>query len=255
MKVLIIEDEAIAAEKLAHLIKKHDPDIEILDFIDSIKNAIKWLSGNPQPDLIFLDIYLSDGLSFEIFTQIPVHVPIVFTTAYNEFAIKAFELNSIAYLLKPIKSEDVSRSLEKFKAIRKTYISPLNSVDFESLIERVTQKKKNYKERFLVKVGQKIHSIPVDDIAYFYTESKVVFLVTHDNRKMPVDYYLDNLAELLDPKEFMKINRQFIVRHGAIGSMYPFSNSRIKITLQPPTKKDIIISTEKSSDFKHWLDS
>ena len=253
MQVLIIEDEAIAAEKLAHIIKKYDQAISILETIDSVKNAVKWLRTHPSPDLIFLDIYLSDGISFEIFTQISLDVPIIFTTAYNEFAIKAFELNSIAYLLKPIKTEDVARSLEKFKNLRHAF-SPAPAVDYNALIEFITQQKKTYKERFLVKVGQKIHSIPVEEVAYFYTESKIVFLVTHDNRRFPVDYYLDQLTDLLDPKEFMKINRQFIVRHSSIQNMFPYSNSRIKITLKPPVKKDIIISTEKSSDFKEWLD-
>lgn len=253
MQVLIIEDEAIAAEKLAHIIKKYDPSISILETIDSVKNTVKWLRNNPSPDLIFLDIYLSDGISFEIFTQINLDVPIIFTTAYNEFAIKAFELNSIAYLLKPIKADEVARSLDKFKKLRHAF-SPAPVVDYEELITLITQQKKSYKERFLVKVGQKIHSIPVEEVAYFYTESKIVFLVTHDNRRYPVDYYLDQLIDLLDPKEFMKINRQFVVRHSSIDNMFPYSNSRIKITLKPPVKKDIIISTEKSSDFKDWLD-
>lgn len=253
MQVLIIEDEAIAAEKLAYLIKKHDPSITILETIDSVKNAVKWLKTYPSPDLIFLDIYLSDGISFEVFTQIRLDVPIVFTTAYNEFAIKAFELNSIAYLLKPIKYEEVVRSLDKFKTLRQSF-SQTQTIDYDALIAMITQQKKNYKERFLVKVGQKIHSIPVEEVAYFYTESKIVFLVTHDNRRFPVDYYLDQLIDLLDPREFMKINRQFVIRHSSIVNMFPYSNSRIKITLNPSVKKDIIISTEKSSDFKDWLD-
>ncbi len=253
MQVLIIEDEAIAAEKLAYLIKKHNPSISILEPIDSVKNAVKWLKTHPAPDLIFLDIHLSDGISFEIFTQVGLDVPIVFTTAYNEFAIKAFELNSIAYLLKPIKYEEVVRSLDKFKNLRQSFSQP-QTVDYEALIAMITQQKKTYKERFLVKVGQKIHSIPVEEVAYFYTESKIVFLQTYDNRRFPVDYYLDQLIDLLDPKEFMKINRQFVIRHSSIVNMFPYSNSRIKITLNPPVKKDIIISTEKSSDFKDWLD-
>ncbi len=253
MQVLIIEDEAIAAEKLTHILKKYDPAVTVLEAIDSVKNAVKWLNSNSSPDLIFLDIYLSDGISFEIFTQISLDVPIIFTTAYNEFAIQAFDLNSIAYLLKPIKSEDVARSLDKFKKLRQQR-SPEKPADYAALVNLITQQKKRYKERFLVKVGQKIHSIPVEEVAYFYTESKIVFLVTHDNRRFPVDYYLDQLIDLLDPKEFMKINRQFVIRHSSIENMFPYSNSRIKVTLQPPVKKDIIISTEKSSDFKEWLD-
>jgi DNA-binding LytR/AlgR family response regulator len=254
MNVLIIEDEEIAAEKLTMLIRRYDPAIQILASIDSVKNAVKWLSQHEPPELIFLDIYLSDGLSFEIFKKVPLNVPIIFTTAYNEYAIKAFELNSIDYLLKPIRFEDITRSLDKFKAIRQSFALPTPALDVEALIRMVTSKQKTYKERFLVKQGQKISSIPVEEVAYFCASDKIVLLVTHENRRIPIDYSLEQLAELLDPSTFFKLNRQVIASEKSIESMFPYSNSRIKIILKPAETKEIIVSNDRVSAFKQWLD-
>lgn len=254
MRVLIIEDEEIAAEKLQVLIKKFDPTIEIMATIDSVKEAVQFLSQESTPDLIFLDIHLSDGISFEIFSKIKIKIPIIFTTAYNDYAIKAFELNSIDYLLKPIRSEDISRSLEKFKSMHQNFASHSEAIDFGALIEAITSQNKTYKERFLVKLGQKISSIPVEEIAYFYAEEKLVFLVTADNRRIPVDYSLDQLVDLLDPAQFFKANRQFVVKINAIETMYPYSNSRLKVTLKPTESKELIISNERVAIFKKWLD-
>jgi DNA-binding LytR/AlgR family response regulator len=254
MKVVIIEDEEIAAEKLAIFVKRYDPAIQVLASIDSIKNAVKWLSQQEPPELIFLDIYLSDGLSFEIFKKIPLHVPIIFTTAYNEYAIKAFELNSIDYLLKPIRFEDITRSLDKFKAIRQSFALVAPALDVDTLIRMVTTRQKTYKERFLVKQGQKISSIPVEEVAYFCATDKIVLLVTHENRRIPIDYSLDQLTELLDPTRFFKLNRQVIASEKSIESMFPYSNSRIKIILKPAEAKEVIVSNDRVGAFKQWLD-
>ncbi|SDL09358.1 two-component system, LytT family, response regulator [Catalinimonas alkaloidigena] len=254
MHVLLIEDEAIAAEKLALLIHRHDPTITILATLDSVKSAVVWLRANPAPDLIFLDIHLSDGQSFDIFQQVEVHVPIIFTTAYNEYAIKAFEVNSIDYLLKPIKPEDVARGLEKYESIRQEWQqqSPFHYQELAELINKPTQAA--YKQRFLVKVGTKMFSIHVDEIAYFYTADKTVYLMTRDGRHIPIDYYLDQLANLLDPQVFIKANRQYILRHDAIESMHTYSSSRVKVKLIPEEPREVIISTDKVPQFKEWLD-
>ncbi|MBD0258485.1 MAG: response regulator transcription factor [Cytophagales bacterium] len=254
MNVLIIEDEEIAAEKLSLLVRRYDPAIRVLDCLDSVKNAVKWLSQHPAPDLLFLDIYLSDGLSFEIFQKVNVQVPVIFTTAYNEYAIRAFQLNSVDYLLKPIKAEDIARSLDKFRAVRQQYAQSAPAPDYAALLRLMAAGQKGYKERFLVRQGQKIVSVPVQEVAYFYASEKIVLLVTTENRHIPVDYSLDQLAELLNPAEFFKLNRQFVVRESAIEHMYPYSNSRIKVTLRPQEPKEVIVSNDRVGPFKQWLD-
>jgi len=254
MDVLIIEDEEIAAEKLAMLIERYDPGIRIVGALDSVKNALRWLSVNPRPDLLFLDIYLSDGLSFEIFQKMEVNVPVIFTTAYNEYAIKAFELNSIDYLLKPIRPDDIRKSLDKFKAVRQEYTRHSQRIDYEQLLNAVVSRQKTYKERFMVRVGEKISSIPTEQIAYFYAVEKLVLLVTHENRQLPVDYTLEELADLLDPRLFFRANRQYVINIRAIEGMYAYSNSRIRVTLRPKEPKELVISNEKVGPFRQWLD-
>jgi two-component system, LytTR family, response regulator LytT len=253
MKILIVEDEAIAAEKLSMMLKKYDQTLEVVGMIDSVKNAVKWLNTNPLPDLLFLDIYLSDGLSFEIFQKMELKVPVIFTTAYNEYAIKAFELNSIDYLLKPIRMEDIERSLTKFETVREQYIKKAQAVDYEQLINSIIDKKKAYKDRFLVKIGEKITSISTDQISYFYVSDGIAYLVTNENRQLPIDYTLDNLNDLLDPKDYFRANRQFLISHRSIESMHTYSNTRIRVILKPKSLKELLVSSEKIPLFKQWL--
>ncbi|MGB3618348.1 MAG: LytTR family DNA-binding domain-containing protein [Catalinimonas sp.] len=256
MNVLIIEDEAIAAEKLALLAKRHDPTIEVSAQLESVTEAVKWLREHPAPDLIFLDIHLSDGQSFDIFKQVEVHAPIIFTTAYNEYAIRAFEVNSIDYLLKPIRPDDVARGLEKYQTLRAAWQPTVTAeaVDYQALADLIRHPRTTYKQRFLVKVGTQMHSIPVEEIAYFYTADKLVYLMTRDGRAIPVDYYLDQLTALLDPEIFLKVNRQYILRHDAIAKMHTYSSSRVKVRLRPEEPREVIVSTDKVSRFKEWLD-
>ncbi|SFC00312.1 DNA-binding response regulator, LytR/AlgR family [Flexibacter flexilis DSM 6793] len=257
LKVLIVEDEEIAAEKLEWLILRHDANIVVLDKLDSIKSTVRWLENNPAPDLIFLDIHLSDGLSFELFKKVKIDVPIIFTTAYNEFAVKAFEVNSVDYLLKPIKADDIARSLYKYEQLYQQKNTPSLGFDVNTLLEAIRQQQiptKAYKSRFLVKLGQRIWSVPVEEIAYFFAEDKLIFMVCTDKQKIPVDYTLDQLGEMLDPALFFKANRQFIVKINSISSIMPYSNSRIKVHLQPPEPRELIISNDRAPLFKQWLD-
>lgn len=247
MKILIIEDEEPAAQKLTRQLKTIDSDIQILDVLVSIDESVKWLKTHTAPDLIFLDIHLSDGSSFEIFNEAEVNSPIIFTTAYDQYAVQAFKVNSIDYLLKPITQEDLVKSLNKYRNLNKQAIP-----DYSTFIKSLS-KEKEYQKRLLVKYGATIKTLNVDDAAYFNTEDKVVYVTTKDKSHFPVDYNLDQLQQLLSPDKFFRINRQFIINIDAIEKMVAYSKSRVKVMLKPPTDKDTIVSTERSSDFKKWL--
>ncbi|MCD4788812.1 MAG: LytTR family DNA-binding domain-containing protein [Bacteroidales bacterium] len=249
MKVLIIEDEKIAANNLGKMLRQIDSNIYIQSKIDTIEGAVKWLNNN-KTDLIFLDIHLADGLCFKIFEQIKVKTPVIFTTAYDQYAIKAFKVNSIDYLLKPIEIKELEQSINKFKELNQ--LQKAKEIDFNSLIDSFINKTK-YQERFIVRYGQKIKSIKANDIAYFYVKIENVFLCTKDNINYPVDFSLDKLENIINPKEFFRINRQFIVNFNAIENMYPLSKSRIKIELNPQTDCETIVSYSRLNDFKKWL--
>lgn len=250
MKTIIIEDEKLAAERLEELIHDIDPSIEISAKLASVEQSIKYLKQN-KPDLIFLDIQLEDGLSFSIFEKVEIDVPIIFTTAYDQYAIKAFKLNSIDYLLKPIKKNELREALDKFKNIKSSYL-----MDFEAIIRSIKNKEVNYKKRFLIQFGQKIKKVEVDEVAYFYAMEKNVFLTTSSDNTFPIDFTLDKLQEIIDPEKFFRINRKMIVGFDAIKNMIPFSRSRIKIELTPPEPKDVeaLVSVERASAFKEWMD-
>ena len=250
MKALIIEDEKLAAERLEELIHEIDPSIVISAKLKSIEQSIKWLKQN-KPDLIFLDIQLEDGLSFLIFDKVEIDAPIIFTTAYDQYAIKAFKLNSIDYLLKPIKKDELRESLNKYKNIKTSYL-----MDFEEIIQSIQSKEVSYKKRFLIQYGQKIKKVEAEEIAYFYAMEKNVFLTTLSGNTYPIDYTLDKLLEILDSEKFFRINRKMIIGFDSIKNMIPFSRSRIKIELNPAAPKDIeaLVSVERSSFFKEWMD-
>jgi two-component system, LytTR family, response regulator len=262
MKAIIIEDEELAAEGLSISLKKMEADIEILAILDSVKTAVHWLKNNPAPDLAFLDIQLADGLSFEIFEQTPINCPVIFTTAYDEYALRAFRVNSIDYLLKPIGTEDLKRTFEKLRVIKgetsssslpPQYLSP-------DLIKQVmaiaTQQVKapQYKTRFMIKIGEHLQTFPVEDIDFLMGENKIVWLYHKNGRKYIVDYTLDQLEDLLEPNRFFRLNRQFIASIETIKDVISYSNSRLKIVFQsPPNKEDIIMSREKVEAFKNWM--
>lgn len=250
MRVLIIEDERLAATRLKQLIETCLPEAKIFGRLDSISSAVQWLQKEAAPDLIFCDIQLADGQSFEIFNQVKVNSPIIFTTAYDQFALKAFKLNAIDYLLKPIDPQELEQAVNKFKSGR---LQP--SVDINLLKNLLKQEENSYKSRFMVKIGEKIQSIPVVDVAYFFSAEKTTFMQKKENgRKYILDYTLDQIEEMVDPSKFFRINRKYISSFSAIGEIYSYSNSRLKIELKGCDDKDILISREKVALFKEWLD-
>ncbi len=245
MRVLIVEDEAAASRRLEKLILQIDPSVKILDKIDSIEGVIKWWQTHIPPDLLFLDIHLADGSSFELFSLIKIEKPVIFTTAYDQYAIKAFKVNAVDYLLKPIKIKELEEALAKFNQLRDT------TIDYQKLADSLSQK--NSPKRFLIRLGQHIKVIQIDEVAYFYTENKITFLVTKDGKRYPVDYSLEKIEEFTDPGGFFRINRQFIIHLDSIKEMYAYSKSRVKIELTPPIDQETIVSTERSPHFKKWL--
>ena len=255
MTILIIEDEKLAARKLQKLVTDIDPTAEIVGVTDSIESSVEWLQSNLQPDSILMDIELSDGQSFEIFNFIEVKSTIIFTTAYDEFALKAFKVNSIDYLLKPIRSEDLTRALDKFRRLTGSNAAPDNRLNIDALLKelRQTTAHKEYRDRFLVKHVQKFITIETPDIAYIFTEDRLTFLKTKANQKYIIDYNLDELEQLLDPRLFFRANRQFIVYVKAIDSIHPYFNNKLKLHLKPAIDGEVLISRERASEFKAWM--
>lgn len=251
MNVLIIEDEIFAAEKLEDMLHQIDPGIHVLAKLGSITESTKWLMQN-SADLIFLDIQLSDGLSFSIFEQVTVNTPVIFTTAYDQYAIKAFQLNSIAYLLKPIRPSDLAESLTKYRSLKSAF-----HIDFETLLANIQGKEPDFKKRFLIQIGEKIRKVEVSETAYFYILDKGVYLKTFEGKSYPVDYTLDKLESLLNPESFFRINRKFLVSMESISKMVAYSRGRVKLELKPKPEDDFdtIVSIDRSSDFKKWLNS
>ncbi len=249
MKVVILEDEPLAAEKLERYLLKFSGDIEVLCKLDSLGNAIPWIAEHQDSvDLFFMDIQLTDGLSFEIFSKIDVSKPVIFTTAFDEFAIDAFKVNSIDYLLKPITFTDLSRALKKLEQLREQLSEPMQ---IGSLVRELGRKV--YKDRFLVRMGNHIHSIPTETIAYFYAEGRDVYLKRKNGKKYLIEYTLEVLEELLDPKQFFRTNRSFIVHINAIVDVVVYANRRLKLTLDPKTEGEVVVSREKVSFFKQWF--
>ncbi|WPR74979.1 LytTR family DNA-binding domain-containing protein [Algoriphagus sp. NG3] len=249
MRILIIEDEKPAANLLMKLIKLHYPDAEIFGNLDSITKSFDWLSSNPQPDLIFCDIQLADGISFEIFEKVHLSTPVIFTTAFDQYAIKAFQVNAIDYLLKPIDPKDLARAVDKYKANR---IPSLLEIDV--LKSLLSPNKLSFKSRFLVKFGDKIQSVPVDQISFFHSEERVTFLQTYEGKKYVIDHTLEQTEAQVNPADFFRLNRKYLCSMEAIEGIYAFSNSRLKVKLKNCPDQDILISREKVSDFKKWLD-
>ena len=246
MKVLIIEDEDAAARRLQKLIKEIDPSIEVASQLDSIESVLNWLDDNKLPDLVFMDIHLADGSSFEIFQHVKVEKPVIFTTAYDQYAIQAFKVNSVDYLLKPLKKAELEQAIQKYYKWHEK-----SSVDYNELARAIQGDQ--YNKRFLIRIGQSIRVVEMKDAAYFYTENKITFIITKEGKRYPLDQSLEKLEEILDPQAFFRINRQFIVGIDAIREMYAYSKSRVKVALNPPCEMETIVSTERSPHFKKWL--
>ena len=251
MKAIIIEDEQLAANRLESLIKNCDNSIEIVTKLESVEESVTWFKNNAHPDLIFLDIHLEDGLSFAIFDKTRVNVPVIFTTAFDEYAIRAFKMKGIDYLLKPISQEDLCQAINKYKDW--TGYGTQN-IDLQDLYRIIKDNKPELRQRFSVTVGEKLKSIAVDDIAYFFSTSGITFVVMNSKSQYSMDLSLDKLAGELDPKQFFRINRQYLVRLNAIANVHIFPKSRLKLDLSPPTKDEIFVSLDKVTEFKLWLD-
>ncbi len=247
MKVIILEDENRAANHLERLLSKVAPDMVVIAKLESVRDGVKYLHNNPEPDLIFSDIQLADGLSFEIYNQVAVHCPIIFTTAYDHYAVEAFRTNGIDYLLKPIEEERLKQSIEKAK-----HFSPGLVLEKIRSISSSTSAKP-YKSRFMVKVGDKIKSIPAEEIMVFYSQ-KASFILTADKRTFCIDYALDQLEPMLDPETYFRINRKYIVSINACTNILAWSNSRLRLKIEGTDDPDIIVARERVQEFKNWLD-
>jgi two-component system, LytTR family, response regulator LytT len=252
MKILIIEDEELAVKKLQKTLSSTNVLAEIVGTADSIKSSVEWLQQNPAPDLILMDIELADGQSFEIFNLTEVKSPVIFTTSYDEYALKAFKVNSVDYLLKPVQKEELQAALNKFTKLRSDAKPELN---IDNLVKELQQKlqSKEYRKRFLVKHAQKLVSIEVDDIGYFYSDGRLNFFKTNDNRKFVVDYTMDELEEMLDPEKYFRISRSFYVSIAAVDKIDDYFGNRLILGLKPVVDKEALVSREKVTEFKKWL--
>ncbi|MBN8578495.1 MAG: response regulator transcription factor [Cytophagales bacterium] len=250
MKILIIEDEPLAAERLISLIKEQH-QVTILAQLDTVTRSVAWLQKNQSPDLIFMDIQLADGLSFQIFEQVPVNAPVIFTTAYNEYALKAFKVNSIEYLLKPVDAGELRAAFAKYQTLTG---KPSPEKLMESITQAMHMLTKKYKERFVIKVGEHLKSIEVSEILFFFSLEKTTFAQTTDGRKHILDFTLDQLDALLDPARYFRINRKYIVRIDSIKDMISHTNSRIKLLLKTSDDNDVVVARERVQEFKDWLD-
>ena len=251
MKVLIIEDEPFAQQELKRLLNIIDNSMEVMACLDSVEDSLNWLNSDKNPEMIFMDIKRSDGLSFEIFEQTTVAAPVIFTTAFDDYAIKAFKVNSIDYLLKPIEEEDLARAYAKFKKSQ-----PKNEGYFskQQLEEVLGLYKPAYKSRLVVKLGDKIRHIEAGAIAFFFSEDKVSFLVTNEQKKYIINYTLEQIEKFMNPNDFYRLNRKYIANINAIESIDKYFNSRLKIGLKPEVEDDVLISRTKVSEFLNWLE-
>lgn len=250
MRTIIIEDEEYAARRLENMIRVCDPTIEIVNKMASVQESVEWLRNNAQPDLIFLDIQLEDDLSFAIFEQVQVRSKIIFTTAFDEYAIKAFKLNSIDYLLKPINQEELCRAIDKYRSWSTETAPVIDAMMLRDLLKP----QPSYRERFMVAVGDKLKSINVSDIAYFFSTAGITFVVMHSKSQYSLDFSLDNLKDMLNPKDFFRINRQYFVSLKSIEKVVVYPKSRLKLVLNPPVDTDLFVSIDKVPEFKQWMD-
>jgi len=248
MNIVILEDETRAASHLERLLAKVAPNMKVVAKIESVRDGVKFLRTNSEPDLIFSDIQLADGLSFEIFRQVNVRCPIIFTTAYDHYALEAFQTNGIDYLLKPIEEERLRQAIEKAE-----HFSP--GLILEKILSISNPgSEKAYKSRFMVKVGDKIKSIPVEEIRVFYSQEKASFIRTSDGHNYCIDYALDQLEPMLDPEVYFRINRGYLVHISACNNILAWTNSRLRLKIDGIDDSDIIVARERVQDFKNWLD-
>jgi two-component system response regulator LytT len=258
MNILIVEDEDLAVKKIQKTLSSVDSEAVITGITDSIKSTVEWIQQNPQPDLILMDIELADGQSFEIFNLVEIKSPVVFTTSYDEYALKAFKVNSIDYLLKPVQKDELQAALNKYKKMKSAYAAATpesKDVSLDSLVKELQRKlqPKEFRKRFLVKHAQKLVSIEMDEIAYFFSDGRLNFFKTNDNRKFVVDYTMDELEDMLDPEQYFRISRSFYVSVNCIEKIDDYFGNRLILQLKPAVDKEALVSREKVTDFKKWM--
>lgn len=252
MKILIIEDEAPAFRRLQNIIEEINPEIDILEVIASVSEGIDWLTNNNAPDLIFTDIQLNDGISFDIFENVEVSSPVIFVTAFDEYMLKAFRVNSIDYLLKPVKKDDVEAALKKYDDFT-AFLSSNGSDSLKELVGKIRMDDRKFKSRFLVKIGEQLIAVETEEISYFMTRNGVVYLHTNDNKRYLVDYKLDEVMSELDPEIFYRANRQYIISFKGIKKVHKYHKGKILVELKNESDEQIIVSSEKATHFKNWL--
>lgn len=251
MKVLIIEDERAAVRSLTNILAQVDSSIEVVDVLEGIDDTVEWFGSNPMPDIVFMDIHLSDGSSFELFDRISITCPIIFTTAYDEYALRAFKVNSIDYLLKPIRVDDVRKALDKLNVLTSSHSGDMDSIrDMVSAMRRTSQ----YRSHFLIPAkGDRLIPLDVADVLYFYIEEGAVYAVTTHNEKLLIPHTLDEVAASIDPSAFFRVNRQYIISRSAVKDMAVWFTGRLVVNLTVDTDEKIIVSRQKVSDFKDWF--
>lgn len=252
MKILIIEDEPQAAKRLETLVKELLSSVQVLDKIDSVKRSVHWFKNNPAPDIALMDIQLADGLSFQIFEQCEVKCPVIFTTAYDEYALKAFKVNSIDYILKPVDKQELQAAFTKLENMTKSVNSTQQLMD--NIGQVVSLLSKKHKERFVVKVGEHLRTIDVKDVLYFFSQDKTTFCHSIDNRNHILDFTLEQLEDMIDPSVFFRVNRKYFVRAESILDIISYTNSRLRLVLKNSADNDVIVARERVQEFKQWLD-
>ncbi len=253
MRVLIVEDEAPAFRRLQKLLEETDPNIEIVEVFDGVKDAVVYLEGNESFDLIFMDIQLSDGISFEIFDQVEIRKPVIFTTAFDEYMLRAFKVNSIDYLLKPINQEDLARGLDKYRSLKSQLSEKESASNLQALLQHIQINDKKYKSRFLVKMGDKLVSVETENISCFQAKNGLVYLINKEGKKYLVDQPLDDIGKDLDPERFYRVNRQYIMSYGCIKAVHKLGKGKLMVESAFDPNEQIVVSSEKSAAFKEWL--
>ncbi|MFT4662183.1 MAG: two-component system response regulator LytT [Patiriisocius sp.] len=255
LKVLIIEDEIPAQRLLKETLQELDYEMEVIDCLNSIKTAVKWFENYQHPEIVLLDIQLSDGLSFEIFKQVKIDSMIIFTTAYDEYAIQAFKVNSLDYLLKPIEKDELQATFEKYHQYNKQFIQEKTSnIDFTEIASLIKNEKPEYRKRILIQSNESFFHLPIEEIALFYSMQGITFAVTFEKREYPVNFSLENLKEQLNPDFFFKVNRQIIINIESIKRVHSYFNGKLKLETQPSHSEDIVIGKDKTARFRRWLD-
>lgn len=253
MNVVIVEDERLTARRLENLLTEYDSTIRVLAVLPSVAKGVAWFADPAnQPDLLFLDIHLEDDSGFRLVERAGLTLPIIFTTAYDQYTLQAFKTNSVDYLLKPIDADELAAALDKFKRLRGTVV-PAPLPDLTALLQALKTAPSPHKDRFMVTIGTKIRTLATTEIAYFYFEDKATWLTTRDGQHVSIEYSLDKLGTLLDPNAFFRVNRAFLVALDAIRTIHTYSGSKLKVELQPAPRQDVFVSGDRITDFKEWL--